>query len=373
MIGSSPDKCLRHRRIGLLTASASRAGGGVFEAVVRQAALIRAAGGEARVFALADEYADADRGRFDGVPVSHFRVRGPRQVGWAPGLTRALIAADLDLLHLHGIWLYPSRAGERWACATGRPYIVSPHGMLDRWITARGRWKKAMARAGYERASWARAAALHALTAAEAADIARETGRADSLVIPNAAPPAAPLRTGRGQVALYLGRIHPKKNLSALIEAWRSRGGTATLTIAGWGAAEDVAALEQQVAAAGPSVRFVGAAHGADKARLLCEASVLVLPSFSEGLPMVVLEAWAAGTPTVMTPDCNLPEGFAAGAATPCGHDPASIATALRKVLDGDEATWRARSAAARVLATGPFSEASVAARWTTAYRRLAG
>ena len=90
-------------RIGLLTASASRDGGGVFEAVVRQAALIRAEGGEAPVFALADPHSEVDRGRFEGSAVQHFPVRGPRQIGWAPGLVPALIAAELDLLHLHGV------------------------------------------------------------------------------------------------------------------------------------------------------------------------------------------------------------------------------------------------------------------------------
>ena len=54
---------LSGRRIGLLTAAASRLGGGVFEAVVAQAELIRSLGGEAVVFALADRHAAADRHR----------------------------------------------------------------------------------------------------------------------------------------------------------------------------------------------------------------------------------------------------------------------------------------------------------------------
>jgi poly(glycerol-phosphate) alpha-glucosyltransferase len=360
-------------RIGLLTASASRAGGGVFEAVVQQAALIRDCGGEAVVFALDDEHAVRDRGRFGDAPVHHFAVRGPRQIGWAPGMTAALVAAELDLLHLHGIWMYPSRAGERWATATDKPYIISPHGMLDPWITARGQGKKALARFGYERASWHRAAALHALTKMEAGDIASEARRTDSLVIPNAAPAAGPARGAPSRDLVYLGRIHPKKNLEALIAAWRGLAPTdARLTIAGWGAAADVAALEATVAAAGDSsVRFVGAMHGAAKAKLLDEARALVLPSFSEGLPMVVLEAWAAGTPTIMTTDCNLSEGFEAGAAIACGHEPASIGAALAAVLAMSDDAWRERSTAALALAAGPFSAATVAARWIDAYRRF--
>ena len=44
-------------------------------------------------------------------------------------------------------------------------------------------------------------------------------------------------------------------------------------------------------------------------------ADGFVLPSHSEGLPMVVLEAWSYGVPVVMTAACNLPEGFSQRAA----------------------------------------------------------
>ena len=361
---------LAGRRIGLLTASASRAGGGVFEAVRRQVALIRATGGEARVFALDEPEAAQDAAAFDDTRVDLFATRGPRQIGWAPRLTRALIAAELDLLHLHGIWMAPSAAGARWAAATGRPYLISPHGMLDPWITARGRWKKALARAGYERRSWARAAAFHALTADEADDIAAATGREGAVVIHNAAPPVEAPREG-GSGALYLGRLHPKKNIAALIAAWAGSGGDEVLTIAGWGEPAHVRAVSQAVAAAGPRVRFVGAVHGPAKEALLGAARWLVLPSLSEGLPMVVLEAWAAGTPTVMTPACHLPEAFAAGAALQCGEDVASIAAALGQAMRMPEPEWRTRSAAAQALAAGPFSPATVSARWADAYAEL--
>jgi poly(glycerol-phosphate) alpha-glucosyltransferase len=368
---------LSGKRIGLLTASASRAGGGVFEAVVAQAALIRSLGAEALVFALDDADAAQDRHRFGPSPVSLVQVRGPRQIGYAPRLGQMLIDAQLDCLHLHGIWMYPSRAGSAWARATGRAYVISPHGMLDPWITARGRWKKALARRGYERTGWARARVLHALTQREAADIARETGRGDAVIIPNALPLADEAfppdeLTVRPPVVAYLGRIHPKKNLAALVEGWgeTARPSGARLLIAGWGDAPDVEALRRDIALGDGSIEYFGPVFGAAKADLLRSARFMVLPSLSEGLPMAMLEAWANATPTVMTAACNLDEGFAEGAAIRSGYTAGEIAAALGRGLALGQAEWQAMAVAARALAQGRFAADVVAANWAAAYTR---
>lgn len=360
---------LAGKRIGLLTASASRLGGGVFEAVVAHADLVRRLGGEPVVFALEDRHSADDRPRFDAEVVVA-PVLGPPQIGYAPKLGEALAAAGLDLLHLHGIWMYPSAAGAAWARATGRPYFVSPHGMLDPWITARGRWKKALARLGYERRSWAAAHALHALTPREAEDIANEAGRTDSVVIPNAGPAPIAAPAPRAPVFVYLGRIHAKKNLLPLVAAWKActRPAGAVLKIGGWGDEADVAALRSAIGPDAPDITFLGPVFGQAKQALLAEARFVVLPSLSEGLPMAILEAWAGGTPTVMSAQCNLPEGFAAGAALECGFDAAAIRPALEHALAMDEATWAGMSAAALDLAATRFSPAAVARAWGDAY-----
>ena len=67
------------------------------------------------------------------------------------------------------------------------------------------------------------------------------------------------------------------------------------------------------------SVLFLGPAFGETKDALLRSASAFILPSFSEGLPMSILEAWAYRLPVLMTDHCNLPEGFDADAAIRIG------------------------------------------------------
>ena len=364
-------RSLQGRRIGLLTDWAWNRGGGVSEAVRTQAEFITDAGGEAIIFALADPRSPGDPAEYRGVPITTFPISGSARFGFAPRLLPELIASRLDLVHLHGIWLYPSRAGLGWAKATGKPYMVSPHGMLDPWLMARGRVQKALARLAYVDRNLRRATAIHALTASEAADIRRECGRQDSIVIPNAGPSAQPVPVSSRQPhVLYIGRIHPKKNLGALIEGWSraQRGPHWRLTIAGWGADADVAELKRMIGAAPPSVAFTGPVFGAAKQALLGGARFIVLPSLSEGLPMAILEGWAAGTPALMTSRCNLPDSFAAGAAIDCGLSPDCIRQALELALNRSAAEWLAMAKAAHRLATGPFSAGVISSRWAQTY-----
>ncbi len=264
-----------------------------------------------------------------------------------------------------------------WARETGKPLVISPHGMLDPWITQRNAWKKHLARLGWERRAWHRAAVFHALTDAEGADIKTEAPDARIATIPNPAPPLSSLDDyPRGPNALYLGRIHEKKNIAALIAGWIAARPDlpedATLTIAGWGDDEGIAMLEQAMKGqTDGSIEFVGTAFGAQKAALFDLSRFLVLPSVSEGLPMAILEAWAAGVPTIQSEECHLPEGPAKGAALLCGTDSASIRAALVEGLSMADEAWRNMAKAAQDLAAGPFSAATVSREWEQLYGAL--
>ena len=331
------------------------------------------------VVGLRDTDSETDAWRLDGLETRLVDPVGPKALAYAPGLVGALRDADLDLLHLHGIWQYPSHAADAWAKATGKPLVVSPHGMLDPWITSRNAWKKHLARSAWEKRSWNAASVFHALTKSEAQDIARETQAERIEIVPNPAPPLASFSDfPRPAGVLYIGRIHLKKNLANLVSAWiearPSLPADATLTIAGWGDDAGIAALEQAVGhRAAHDIEFVGTAFGSQKAALFDVTRFVILPSVSEGLPMAILEAWSASVPTIMTSHCHLPEGFAQGAALECGTDVPAIRDALIEALTMTDARWQDMAAAARRLSAGPFSPATIGQRWETIYGSLLG
>lgn len=367
-------------RLGLLTSFVSRRGGGVYTAVVNHALAMQATGEvEPVLFGLEDGGYEETVQSLAGIKVVTRPVSGPRFFGYAPSLVQAMHDERLDMLHLHGIWMYPSMAAARWAAQTGRPYIISPHGMLDPWILARGRWKKALAKLVYERRSWTSARLMHALTEAERVDIAQAAPKAPARVIGNCVPiPDGHVRQGAPRKSfVYLGRIHPKKNVGALVAAWASlRDAVAangyTLKIAGWGDQEHVDALKAEIAAVGdPSIAFLGPVFGEAKNDLLFGARFLVLASLSEGLPMTIIEAWAASTPTIISEQCNLPIGFEQGAAIRTGHSPQDVAAALRDAFAMDEANWRTMSDNARRIVDRHYSPESIASQWLAVYREL--
>jgi poly(glycerol-phosphate) alpha-glucosyltransferase len=163
------------------------------------------------------------------------------------------------------------------------------------------------------------------------------------------------------KVLLYLGRIHPKKGLDNLIRAWsemqntENRKRTAeewTLVIAGWdqvGHENELKRLATGLAipwadmrvnselrtpnSEPASVIFLGPQFNEAKSACYRHCDAFILPSFSEGLPMVILEAWACGKPVVMTPECNLPEGFSARAGIRITTDIGGVAHGLTELF----------------------------------------
>jgi poly(glycerol-phosphate) alpha-glucosyltransferase len=121
-------------------------------------------------------------------------------------------------------------------------------------------------------------------------------------------------------------------------------------------------------------VIFTGPTFGDAKDALLRRASAFILPSFSEGLPMSVLEAWAYGLPVFMTDHCNLPEGFASGAALRIGTDVESIAQGMCGLFRSPISDLRSLGQNGRSLVSERFTWPRIAGQMKEVYEwMLAG
>jgi glycosyltransferase involved in cell wall biosynthesis len=136
---------------------------------------------------------------------------------------------------------------------------------------------------------------------------------------------------------LFLGNLLERKGLSDLLQAF-SRMATPVAqweaTIAGGGDVEGYQRKAREIGL-GNNVTFFGWARQEQAAALLAQADVLVLPSYDEGLPLVILEALANGVAVVCTPVGEIPATLRDGreALFVQPGDSAGIAAALDRLI----------------------------------------
>lgn len=366
-------------KIALMTGWLSNRGGGVSAVVAATArALARTHGISVHVLGLSLSSKDLDDYDWGGAEVHAIRAIETRVIGFSPAFDSSLAEVAPDVAHVHGLWAYPSIAAERWRRrGRGRPVVISPHGMLDPWALKNSAWKKRVAGAAFQRGALTHASAIHALTETERCEITDYVGAATTTVIPNGVDIPVqkdmPPRPDGLRRLLYLGRLHPKKNLHGLLDAWASAGAATAgwqLDIAGWDQNGTEALLREQAMrlGIGESVHFLGALFGAEKDLAYKQADGFVLPSLSEGLPMVVLEAWSHGSAVLMTDSCNLKVGFTEGAAKRMETVPEGAARDLAAFLKLGDDERAAIGHRGRALATQMFSWNMVAASFVNLY-----
>ncbi len=369
----------------LVTGCLSRSGGGVATVVQCLSRSLIAKKAKVNVVGLQDSGWHHDAKQWDGIRTIPLRVVGPSTIGYAPGARGCLERAGADIAHTHGIWKYPSSVVARWGASTGRPYIVSPHGMLDAWALKNSAWKKRIAAQLYENAHLRGAWCFHALCEAEARAI-RELGFHQPIcVIPNGIaqpliemPRPAPWQAfvpREHRVMLFLGRLHRKKNLSALIEAWASDAADRNwdLAIAGWDEGGHEQTLRKLVKRHGleERVHFLGPLFGSEKDAAFRAADAFVLPSLSEGLPIAVLEAWSYGLPVLKTDACNLAQGFRENAAFRLSPERDRMTCEIRDFMRMGREAQRQMGHNGQRLTERDFCWSSVAEQLLQVYRWL--
>ena len=257
-----------------------------------------------------------------------------------------------DLVHTNGVFSYPILPAHCLCRRLGIPYIRTPRGMLEPWALAHKAWKKKYFFSHIEKPALQDASALHALAAPEAMNLQRLGLTSPISIIPNGIEreefehvpgPAEflekfPSAKGRKMI-LFLGRINPKKGLDILAEAFakvKERYPNVVLTIAGPDDGQYSADVKRNFSELGSrdDVIFTGMIEKSLKKSALSAASLFVLPSYSEGFSMSVLEGMASGLPCVISKGCNFPEAGEANAALVVEADTESITNAMKRCLE---------------------------------------
>lgn len=321
-----------------------------------------------------------------------FRRKGPAFLCYSPQMNHAVrTGRSAMVFHQHGIWTFLSRTTNTWRVSHRGPTVICPHGSLEPWTLRRSRWKKWLALLAYESENLRGATCLHAVGSQEIAGFRSFGLRNPIAVIPNGLSASYLHRTGSGRqframfdvrddqrVALFLSRITPKKGLPMLLQALSGIKPIVkdwVVAIAGvdeFDHEREVRALTRQMELEN-IVRFVGPLYGSAKRDAYAAAELFVLPSHSEGFPMVVLEALASGVPVLTTQSSPWQELSEHRCGWWTNISAEDIAKALSEALRSTSADLAAMGERGRQLVRTNYTWARMAAKTVKLYEWLLG
>ena len=326
-------------------------------------------------------YAAIPRADADG-PVQVARppyLAVPGEPGWArpswavARAARGVIRVAPDLLHGHFV-VPTGMATRRVAGELHRPYVLTVHGYdatswpaahadhLDEYrTTLRGA-------AAVISVSAAIGRRLHELAGVEAVTLPLGVDHAAlrSLAIPKDEARAALGLPQDRFIVLFAARTTAHKGLAEFVEAALGLGDGFLSVVAGGGQMLNHRAEEGRQ---GDRLRYAGPQDRAGVVRHMCAADVLVLPSYQEGLPTVLVEAGSLGLPVIATAVDGTPELLSGDAGLLIApREPDAIVAAVRSAA-ADPAAASTRAARLRARVEADFDVDRNAGRLVELYR----
>ncbi|SOD83244.1 glycosyltransferase [Spirosoma fluviale] len=227
-------------------------------------------------------------------------------------------AHEYDIIHCHGLWHFGTLAPFMIDRTVAK--VITIHGVLDRWVYAHNNWKKQLMDSLAQKTYLQRADLVQINNTDEQQDVLRYLGHThpNIVIIPNGVkmsdfvtlPPKGTFRRKFSlptdkKLVLFMSRLNAKKGLDLLLPGFREyvrQHPDTVLALAGPDDGYEATTrqfIEQNNLS--DSIRMVGMLTGDDKKAALADADLFTLPSYSEGFSMAVLEAMAAGTPTLVS------------------------------------------------------------------------
>lgn len=224
-----------------------------------------------------------------------------------------ILLEKFDIIQMQSMWAKSYHQVAQIARKHNIPYIITPRGMLEPWSLSQKKWKKKLALMLYQMKDLQKAACIFTTAEMEAQHV-RDLGvKVPMSVIPNGIETDGyACRTSMDGVKkqiLFLSRVHVKKGIEILIEAFSKLREKSlelrdwSVVIVGNGEAEYIKSLELRVKSLEleDCIKILPPVFGEAKTKLYQESSLFCLPSYSENFGMVIAEAMSCGVPAITT------------------------------------------------------------------------
>lgn len=239
---------------------------------------------------------------------SELRLWGPlKKLGYSRRFGQVLkeLVDWADIVHIHGLWMWPIWAAGWEARRRHKPYVMMPHGYLEPERLKISKWKKKIVGAFCDGPLLRSADAVVATSAHEEMGIRQYGIKQPVHIMPIGLDlECYKISECSGKTLLYFSRITPIKGLDMLAEVWgrMDRKGWKLLIV---GPDDRGYATEMKELFASrcetSSYEFRPPVFGEEKYRLLSSVDAFVLPTRSENWSIAVAEAMASGLPVVCT------------------------------------------------------------------------
>lgn len=214
---------------------------------------------------------------------------------------------NVNIIHVHGVFLYPQFISSKIAYKNKIPYLITAHGMLEPWYLNDKKIKKSIYLNLVLKNILTRSEIIHAITPFEKDNLFKLTKHKNIVEIPNfinySEIPNFTAYNPNEEYLLYLGRLHQGKGLDILIKSMsKIENKKIKLKIAG--TENDYSRELKKICRdlkIENRIEFMGGVYGNEKHALFANAKAFIAPSYSEAIGMVNLEAAICKTPVITT------------------------------------------------------------------------
>ena len=216
---------------------------------------------------------------------------------------------NINLIHIHGVWLFPQFITAKYAIENEIPFVLSTHGMLQPRLWKKGTLKKKLYFEILIKGKFLNASLIHNITTNEGQNLKKYFPKKRFIEIPNLVSFKDCLEIVKPEkYILYLGRLNRTKGIDLLIKAFKKleknefklkiAGGTNTYR-------KELKSLVTKFDLT-KRVEFLGVVKSEEKKRIIKKAWVMAAPTYSDVIGIVNLEAASLRTPMITTNETGL-------------------------------------------------------------------